>query len=148
MIDHCSFGLYYRINGHRVGHVMHLDASYRVTFERCFEENTLEEIEKIDWKSVTVELITQKDGRYKECPLPEGYSFSVKNIEYQKYCDAFIVTLTVDKQYWGDVTPYQAQIDTLTESNAEKDSRLAEMEEKLSSAEAQLTEIEEAYDAD
>ena len=86
-------------------------------FERCFEENTLEEIEKIDWSHVTVKTL---DANYPPCSLPEGYSFVVKDIQYIKCYDSFEVTIEVDKQYWGDVTPYQAQIDGLTASAAER----------------------------
>ncbi len=60
------------------------------------------------------------DANYPPCSLPEGYSFVVKDIQYIKCYDSFEVTIEVDKQYWGDVTPYQAQIDGLTASAAER----------------------------
>lgn len=49
------YGVNYRINGHRVGFVQALNGVYRVIFERCYEENTLEAVEAIDWQNVTVE---------------------------------------------------------------------------------------------
>lgn len=36
------YGVNYKINGHRVGVVHALAGEYRVIFERCYEENTLE----------------------------------------------------------------------------------------------------------
>ena len=96
---------------------------YSFLFERCFEENTLEEIEKIDWSHVTVKTL---DANYPPCGLPEGYSFVVKDIQYIKCYDSFEVTIEVDKQYWGDVTPYQAQIAELTAASEAKDSELSE----------------------
>ena len=118
-----AYGVKYRINGHRTGFVQVLGGTYRIIFERYYEENTLEAIEAIDWKNVTVEKVRTDCPA---CPLPEGYTFTVQGIGYdmQGY---FTVILKTDKQYWGDVTPYQ---------------------EQLAAANAQLAELEAAYDAD
>ena len=97
------YGVNYRINGHRVGFVQALNGVYRVIFERCYEENTLEAVEAIDWQNVTVEQVRTD---YPACPLPEGYTFSVQEIEYTKQ-GYFTVILKTDKQHWGDVTPYR-----------------------------------------
>ena len=70
----------------------------------------------------------------------------VKDLTYIKAYDSFAITLEAAKRYWGDVTPYQAQIDALTETIAQKDSALTEKEEALTAANALLAEIEEAYD--
>ena len=51
------YGVNYRINGHRVGFVQALNGVYRVIFERCYEENTLEAVEAIDWQNVKVEQV-------------------------------------------------------------------------------------------
>ena len=114
-----QFGANYSVNGHRTSGERRVDFNkgYSFLFERCFEENTLEEIEKIDWSHVTVKTL---DANYPPCSLPEGYSFVVKDIQYIKCYDSFEVTIEVDKQYWGDVTPYQAQIDGLTASAAKR----------------------------
>ena len=64
------YGVNYKINGHRVGVVHALAGEYRVIFERCYEENTLEAVETIDWQNVTVEQVRTN---YPACPLPEGY---------------------------------------------------------------------------
>ena len=119
------FGANYSVNGHRTSGERRVDFNkgYSFLFERCFEENTLEEIEKIDWSHVTVKTL---DANYPPCSLPEGYSFVVKDIQYIKCYDSFEVTIEVDKQYWGDVTPYQAQIAELTAASEAKDSELSE----------------------
>ena len=138
------YGVKYKINGHRVGNVFALSSEYHVTFERCYSENTLESVEAIDWKNVTVEQIRTDCPA---CPLPEGYAFTVKAIQYDMNTQSIKVIIKADKQYWGDVTPYQAQIESLTATVAEKNAQLTESEENLAAANAQLAELESTYDA-
>lgn len=138
------YGVKYKINGHRVGNVFVLSSEYHVTFERCYSENTLESVETIDWKNVTVEQVRTDCPA---CPLPEGYSFTVKAIQYDMNTQSIKAILKTDKQYWGDVTPYQAQIESLTATVAEKNIQLTESEENLAAANAQLAELEATYDA-
>ena len=138
------YGVKYRINGHRVGNVFALSSEYHVTFERCYSENTLESVEAIDWKNVTVEQIRTDCPA---CPLPDGYAFTVKAIQYDMNTQSIKVIIKADKQYWGDVTPYQAQIESLNATVAQKDTQLTESEENLAAANAQLAELEATYDA-
>ena len=138
------YGVKYKINGHRVGNVFALSSEYHVTFERCYSENTLESVEAIDWKNVTVEQIRTDCPA---CPLPEGYAFTVKAIQYDMNTQSIKVIIKADKQYWGDVTPYQVQIESLTATVAEKNTQLTESEENLAVANAQLAEQEATYDA-
>lgn len=138
------YGVKYKINGHRVGNVFALSSEYHVTFERCYSENTLESVEAIDWKNVTVEQIRTDCPA---CPLPEGYAFTVKTIQYDMNTQSIKVIIKADKQYWGDVTPYQVQIESLTATVAEKNTQLTESEENLAAANAQLAELEATYDA-
>ena len=138
------YGVKYKINGHRVGNVFALSSEYHVTFERCYSENTLESVEAIDWKNVTVEQVRTDCPA---CPLPEGYAFTVKAIQYDMNTQSIKVIVKADKQYWGDVTPYQAQIESLTATVAEKNTQLTESEENLAAANAQLAELEATYDA-
>lgn len=138
------YGVKYKINGHRVGNVFALSSEYHVTFERRYSENTLESVEAIDWKNVTVEQIRTDCPA---CPLPEGYAFTVKAIQYDMNTQSIKVIIKADKQYWGDVTPYQAQIESLTATVAEKNTQLPESEENLAAANAQLAELEATYDA-
>lgn len=51
------------------------------------------------------------------------------------------------KQSYGDVTPYQVQIESLNAAVAQKDTQLTESEENLAAANAQLAELEATYDA-
>ena len=138
------YGVKYKINGHRVGNVFALSSEYHVTFERCYSENTLESVEVIDWKNVTVEQVRTDCPA---CPLPEGYSFTVKAIQYDMNTQSIKVIIKADKQYWGDVTPYQAQIESLNATVAQKDTQLTKSEENLAAANAQLAELEATYDA-
>lgn len=138
------YGVKYKINGHRVGNVFALSSEYHVTFERCYSENTLESVEAIDWKNVTVEQIRTDCPA---CPLPEGYAFTVKAIQYDMNTQSIKVIIKADKQYWGDVTPYQAQIESLNATVTEKNTQLTESEENLAAANAQLAELEATYDA-
>lgn len=138
------YGVKYKINGHRVGNVFALSSEYHVTFERCYSENTLESVEAIDWKNVTVEQIRTDCPA---CPLPEGYAFTVKAIQYDMNTQSIKVIIKADKQYWGDVTPYQVQIESLNAAVAQKDTQLTESEENLAAANAQLAELEATYDA-
>ena len=140
-----QFGANYSVNGHRTSGARRLDfkKGYTILFERCFEENSLEEIEKIDWSQVTV--VKLRDN-YPDFDLPEGYSFVVKDITYSLNYDSYEVTLEVDKQCWGDVTPYQAQIDELTASIEGKNAQLTKKDEELTMANGLLAELEAAYD--
>lgn len=145
------YGVSYKINGHRIGHIMRLDNEYHLVFERCYEENTLEEIEKIDWQHVVVEPVREN---YPACDLPEGYSFVVKDINYLRNTDGFEVILEVDKQYWGDVTPYQAQIAELTAASEAKDSELseknaliAEKDQQIAQKDSKIAEMADAEQA-
>lgn len=145
-----QFGANYKINGHRISGVSRYGQEYRILFERYFEENTLEEIEKIDWEHVTVEQLREN---YPAIGLPEGYTFVVKDLTYIKAYDSFEITLEADKQYWGDVTPYQARVEELTASIegktaelAAKDEQLAKKDEALAAANGLLAELEATYD--
>ena len=125
-----AYGVKYKINGHRAGIVQALGGVYRVIFERCYSENTLESIEEIDWQNVTVEQVGSDSS---PCPLPEGYTFTVREIEHTVR-GYFTVILKTDKQHWGDVTPYQAQIDGLNETVAQKEAAISTLSTQLAEA--------------
>ena len=57
------------------------------------------------------------------------------------------MSVRTDKQSYGDVTPYQVQIESLNAAVAQKDTQLTESEENLAAANAQLAELEATYDA-
>lgn len=77
----------------------------------------------------------------------------VVDIKYDNSGRYYTVELQTASQYLGDVTQYQEQIAELESAAAEKDSiiteqaaQLARSEENLSVANAQLAEVEAAYD--
>lgn len=110
--------------------------TYTVTFDRRETGVTLEQIEKINWAKPTVEYLGR--GEPPEA-LPYGYGFQVSLITYNSRPDAYTVELIVAKQYLGDVTGYQAQIVALETAATETKAALA-------TANAQLAELEAAYD--
>ena len=71
----------------------------------------------------------------------------MKAIQYDMNTQSIKVIIKADKQYWGDVTPYQVQIESLNAAVAQKDTQLTESEENLAAANAQLAELEATYDA-
>ncbi len=131
------YGIKWRINGHRVGCCHRFGDVYHVAFERCFEENTLESVENIDWTNVEVKEVRPGEDT---CVLPDGYTFVVKDITYEKNSNAFVVVLAADKQHWGDVTPYQAQIAELTAASAAKDNELSEKNALIAEKDQQIAQ--------
>lgn len=131
------YGINWRINGHRVGCCHRFGDVYHVVFERCFEENTLEAVENIDWTNVEIKEVRPGEDT---CILPAGYTFVVQDITYEKNSNAFVVALAADKQYWGDVTPYQAQIAELTAASAVKDNELSEKNALIAEKDQQIAQ--------
>ena len=123
------YGDKFKIGGLSCGLVLRGSANgeYRVVFER--EYASLEQIEALEWDPPVVEG---------ECPLPAGYGFTVKDIQYSANTRSYTVVLQTAEQYLGDVTGYQAQVAELqgtiqTQQNtiAEKDSTIAQQEETI-----------------
>lgn len=92
------YGVSYKINGHRIGHILRLGKEYHLVFERCYEENTLEEIEKIDWQQVIVEPVREN---YPACDLPEGYDWKVYSVN----------DVVVRKEYIAQAVPVGTSAD-------------------------------------
>lgn len=101
----------------------HKNGEYIVYFERTYA--TIEQIEAINWRRPTL------SG---PCELPCGYGFEVKNIEYSMGTRTYHVTLQVQEQYLGDVTGYQAQIDTLEGDKARLQADKSALEGQLAEA--------------
>ena len=116
----------FKVNGHRCSYISSPDINgrYELHLDRAWEENTIEAIEKADWTQITVEK-ARTDAM--KCPLPDGYTFRLERIGYLDGDKIYVVAVRTDKQSYGDVTPYQ---------------------EQLAAANAQLAELEAAYDAD
>lgn len=112
------------------------NGQYRVTFER--EAASLEDIERIDWSRPAIQCVTEAEG---ELGLPEGYSFELTDLRSQHACRQFVAELQTARQYLGDVTEYQAQIQALNETVADQQAaikdqaaRMAAMEDELEAA--------------
>ncbi len=136
----------FKVNGHRCSYISSPDINgrYELHLDRAWEENTIEAIEKADWTKITVEK-ARADAM--KCWLPDGYTFRLERIGYLDGDKIYVVTVRTDKQSYGDVTPYQAQIESLNATVAQKDTQLTESEENLAAANAQLAELEATYDA-
>lgn len=107
---------------------------YRVTFER--EEAALEEIEGIHWDAPTVERVTDSPG---EPGLPEGCGFTLVELRYQRTAGVFVAEVETARQFWGDVTGCQTEIDRLTEAVRQQQAAAEEQTRQLQTLEADLT---------
>lgn len=105
-----------------------LNGRYCVTFER--EEASLEQIEAINWAAPTPERVTESS---EEPGLPEGYGFQLMDLRYQYASRTFIAEVQTDRQFWGDVTVYQTQIDTLSETIAQQQAAMDAQSDQLRS---------------
>lgn len=108
------------------------NGEYRAVFERDLA--SLEQVEGINWRRPRL------SG---PCGLPQGYGFDVANIEYAMGTRCWTVTLKVREQYLGDVTGYQAQIDTLKEDKARLQADKAALAADKTALEDQLAEADE-----
>ena len=136
----------FKVNGHRCSYISSPDFNgrYHLHLDREWPENTIEAIEQVDWSKITVEKARDDAMR---CWLPDGYTFRLEDISYLNGDKIYVVSVRTDKQSYGDVTPYQAQIESLNAAVAQKDTQLTESEENLAAANAQLAELEATYDA-
>lgn len=98
------------------------NGEYLAVFER--EHAGLEQIEAINWERPAVRCKRDCDKI-----LPEGYGYRVRSITYDSGVRAYTVTFQVKEQYLGDVTGYQARIDTLEAGKANLERQLAEADE-------------------
>lgn len=138
------FGKYWKIGGLIAGPIMrhgNVNGSYSIIFER---ENgaTLEGIEAIDWAKPDIERLPACQDC--ETFLPEGYGFTMEKVTYDSECRSFTVMLQTAKQYLGDVTGYQAQLEELREAKAVLEEANAALTAGRASLERQLAEADEA----
>ena len=97
-----TYGKHWKIDGLISGPILEgrENGSYRILFER--EHASLDQIEAVHWDHPSIQR------------LPEGYGFTLVDIEYQHSTQVFFAKVKTARQYLGDVTGYQAQIDELT----------------------------------
>ena len=114
-----------------------VNGRYCVTFERA--EATLEQIEQIHWTAPVLKRITESED---ELGLPVGYGFELADLRYQHSGRIFIAELQTSRQYLGDVTSYQDQIQNLNETiQAQK----IAAEQQASQMAAMVSDMEQAY---
>lgn len=131
------FGVCARIDGVPCGLIVRDPAAngkYQVVFER--ESASIEQIEAINWAAPSVEA---KEG--KGCPLPEGYGFEVVKITYDSNAWSYAVELKTARQYLGDVTGYQAQVEELTAGLAARQAELDTLEQAAAAKEAEIAAL-------
>lgn len=128
------FGQHWRIDGVIAGPISRGGGNgrYRVLIEREFAE--LPAIEAIDWTRPTIEHLRADSPD--EFGLPEGYGFQVEDITYDNAAKSYTVELQTERQYLGDVTGYQSQIEALQAAAVEKDAVIAEKDAAIQALEA------------
>lgn len=116
------------------------NGQYQAVFER--ERAGLEEIEAIHWSRPVLEG---------DSLLPAGYGFAVEHISYSSVNRCYTVSLKVAKQYLGDVTGFQAQVEELTAGVADRENRLqaqaAAIQERDETIQAQAETIQSQGEA-
>ena len=118
------FGRNYKIGGLYCGHIMRMGAhgqTYQIAFEREFA--TLEQIEAIDWEHLTVETLPTASV---PCPLSADYAYKLIKIDYNSDGRYYTASVQMARRLWGDVTGYQAEIDTLQAKVTETTTALLE----------------------
>jgi len=114
-----------------------VNGHYCITFER--EEASLEQLEQIQWEAPAIKRLTDHES---EPSLPEGYGFEITDIRYQHSGRYFTVEVCTAKQYLGDVTPYEEQIDTLTKTVTQQQAVLDAQTAQYTSV---ISSMENAY---
>ena len=114
---------------------------YQVTFQRC--DAALEDIEGIDWAQPAV---TEATDRYLSDPLPEGYGFTVEDITYYHGTETWTVHLRTARQFLGDVTGYQAQVEALENQVSEQKKTIQALESRPDGGAELEAALERAYE--
>lgn len=130
-----------KVNGLKVVHLFadyNRNGEYKLTFGH---DTTLAQLEAIDWAQPEIEIVGKKKAGKQY--LPEGYGFTLQEINYSSRPKQWEVRIKTAVQYYGDVTGYQAQIAELQEDAAAKDAQIAQLQEDGTAAAE--TELQEAY---
>lgn len=135
-----KLGKRWRIDGIDAAFVMRGRANghYKITFEKSV--STLDQIESINWAAPSIQKLSGSDG---ELSLPEGYGFELVDITYSHASQIFVVEVNTAKQYLGDVTGYQSEIETLSATVKEQ---AAAIEEKEAAASQLTVDMQTAYE--
>ena len=139
------FGKHWKIDGVMAAFVRRSfeNGQYQILFER--ENASLEQIEAINWERPVIEKLTNRDN---EAGLPEGYGFDLVKITYDSNTRSYTATVQTARQYLGDVTEYQAQVETLQRDAAQKDAAILEKEHTIQQQAAAISAMEQAGTAE
>lgn len=137
------YGEKWSVNGLHCGLIRRdygTNGQYVLYFERRFVK--LPQIEAADWSRLAVRWLPE-DREAEEPVLPEGYAFELVNIDYEHQTQTYRVTIRTARQYLGDVTAYQEQIESLQAQVTEQQNGLAEREQEIGVLNEQLAEADE-----
>lgn len=136
-----KLGKRWRIDGIDAAFIMRGRANghYKITFEKSV--STLDQIESINWAAPSIQKLSGSDG---ELSLPEGYGFELVDITYSHASQIFVVEVNTAKQYLGDVTGYQSEIETLSATVKEQAATIQTLQEAGTAADLE-TELDAAY---
>lgn len=130
------YGEHWKIDGVIAGMICREQENgcYRVVMEREYAE--LPQIEAVNWQQPVIEHLRPEDTE--ETGLPEGYGFTVERITYDSATRSYTVELRTDRQYLGDVSEYQAQVEELTASLSAKEQEAAELRQAVEAKDAAI----------
>lgn len=132
----------YYIDGCEIKSVMRVpmrsDGSYVVRFPH---DAVLSQLESINWDKPTIVLNEPRDTN--KTYLPTGCGFVLDHLTYSSHPMEWKAEIKVGKQYLGDVTGYQAQIDKLTAQSADQQSTISNQKQEIAKLEVQLAEADE-----
>lgn len=131
------YGQKWTIDGVPTGNVKRCGVElYKIIFER--EYATLDDLDNINWNNPTVVKLIPSE----ECPLPSG-SFTQRSVSYNDKKRFFTVSITLDRECYGDVSAYVAELETKQEELDQKDASLAAMSSDLDEADSTVETLYE-----
>lgn len=86
------------------------DGKYAVHIPRDGAE--LYDVERIHWDHPDIRYPADFD----DLRLPEGCGFNVDRIQYDSLSREYVVSLSVQSQFFGDTEPFQRQINELSDA--------------------------------
>ena len=125
-----QLGIRWEIDGVGAAYITRgsVNGSYWVTFERAVA--SLEAIESIHWEKPAVKCLAEGDL----LGLPEGYGFELADIRYEHKNGIYRAEVRTAKQYLGDVSAYEEQVEDLRQTVAEQSAAAAQMTADMEAA--------------
>lgn len=125
-----QLGMRWEIDGVGAAYITRgsVNGSYWVTFERAVA--SLEAIESICWEKPAVKCLAEGDL----LGLPEGYGFELADIRYEHKSGIYRAEVRTAKQYLGDVSAYEEQVEGLRKTVAEQSAAAAQLTADMQAA--------------